>query len=76
MTFKRADHVELLEQYRDPGDEQFTWIVIGDEEKGRVDIMPVDIALNIKPIYTVKTEWIRPAPPKPPPGAARPRGPR
>ena len=41
MTFKRADHVELLEQYRDPGDEQFTWIVIGDEEKGRVDIMPV-----------------------------------
>jgi len=58
--FKRGDIVELLEQHRDPGDETFTWVVVGEEEKGRVDIMPVDIDLEIKPIYTVLTEWIRP----------------
>lgn len=74
--FKRGDQVELLEQYRDPGDETFTWVVLADEEKGRVDIMPVDIALQIKPTYTVQADWIRPAPPKPLSPPTHPRGPR
>lgn len=74
--FKRGDQVELLERHRDPGDETFTWVVVGDEERGRVDIMPVDLGLDFKPLYTVHAEWIRHASVKPSPGAARPRGPR
>lgn len=73
MTFRRGDQVELLEQYRDPGDETFTWVVLQDQEKDRVDIMPVDIDLEIRPIYTVQVGWIRPALPKPVPTSARPR---
>ncbi len=73
MTFRRGDQVELLEQYRDPGDETFTWVVLQDEEKGRVDIMPVDIDLEIRPIYTVQVGWIRPASPKLGPPPVRPR---
>ena len=57
--FKRGDHVELLESHRDPDDDTFIWIVVGDEEKGRVDISPVDIAMQIKPIHTVRADWIR-----------------
>ncbi len=60
--FKRGDHVEILEQFRDPGDEDFTWVVVGDEEKGRVEICPIDIQMEIKPVQTVNVEWIRRAP--------------
>ena len=63
--FKRGDHIEILEEFRDPGDEEFTWVVVGDEEKGRVDISPMDIAMEIKPVHTVQAEWIRRAPVKP-----------
>lgn len=74
--FKRGDQVELLEQYRDPGDEEFTWMVLGDEEKGRVDIMPVDIHMAIKPTYTVQVDWIRPAGRTAAPSKPRAPGPR
>lgn len=57
--FKRGDIVEILEQFQDPGDDTFTWIVLHEEEKGRVDITPVDIKLNIKPTYTLKTSQIK-----------------
>jgi aminoglycoside phosphotransferase len=57
--FKRGDRVEILKDFQDPGDEEFTWIVMDDEEKGRVDIQPVDIPMNIKPLYTVQVGWIK-----------------
>lgn len=60
--FKRGDNVELLEAFRDPGDEEFAWVVVGDEEKGRVDISPLVTGLNLPPVYTVQAEWLRPAP--------------
>jgi len=53
--FKRGDKVTILKEFQDPGDDTFTWIVVGDEEKGRVDITPIDIPLDIKPIYTVQS---------------------
>jgi hypothetical protein len=34
--FKKGDVVEILENYRDPGDELLTWVVDDDSEKGRV----------------------------------------
>ena len=62
--FRRGDIVEILEEFQDPGDETFTWIVQDDEEKGRVDLVPYEFTGEIKPMYTVKTEWIRLSPPK------------
>ena len=57
--FKRDDVVEILTEFQDPGDSSFTWVVLNDEEKGRVDISPVNISLTIKPIYTLKIEQIK-----------------
>lgn len=57
--FKRGDRVEIIEEFRDDGDEIFSWVVVGDEEKGRVDISPIDIKLEIKPVHTVQANWIR-----------------
>lgn len=59
--FKAGDIVEILPPFRDEGDIDFTWQVLTDEEKGRVDICPIDAPLLIKPIYTVETSQIRPA---------------
>lgn len=57
--FRRGDKVEILREFQDPGDESFTWIVVGDEEKGRVDITPINIPLDIRPTHTVQAHWIR-----------------
>lgn len=57
--FKRGDRVKILKEFQDSGDEDFTWAVQGDEEKGKVDILPVDISMNIKPLYTVQVDWIK-----------------
>jgi hypothetical protein len=57
--FKRGDVVEILEQYRDPGDELLTWVVEEDSEKGRVTIIASDSPMSFKPRYVVETAWIR-----------------
>lgn len=57
--FKTGDIVEILPPFRDEGDEDFTWQVLADEEKERVDISPIDSLLRIKPVYTVETAQIR-----------------
>lgn len=62
--FKRGDIVEMLEEFQDPGDDTLTWVVQADEEKGRVDLVPLEVGGAIKPLYTVKTDWIRIATPK------------
>lgn len=57
--FKRGNQVEILPEFQDIGDDTFTWVVISDEEKGRVDISPINISLTIKPIYTVTVDQIK-----------------
>ena len=57
--FKAGDTVDILPPFRDEGDESFTWQVLSDEEKNRVDICPIDSPLRIKPIYTLETSQIR-----------------
>jgi hypothetical protein len=57
--FKRGDVVEILEQYRDTGDELLTWVVEEDSEKGRVTIVASDSPMSLKPRYVVETAWIR-----------------
>ena len=53
MTYRNGDLVEILPEFRDPGDEEFDWVVVGSEDKGRVDISPMNHRLTLKPIYTV-----------------------
>ena len=50
--------VKILPEFQDEGDDEFTWIVVNDEEKGRVDISAIDSPLTIKPIHTVQIEWL------------------
>ena len=56
--WSKGQRIRIKETYRDPGDEELKWIVISDEEKGRVDISPIDTHLKIAPVYTVQADWI------------------
>lgn len=62
---KLGDIVEILPEFRDHGDDSYRWIALGDEEKGRVDIQPIDHPLRIKPTYTLKSVQLRVVPPDP-----------
>jgi hypothetical protein len=62
---KRGDQVQILEGFKDTGDDEFTWIVQGDEEKGRVDIVPIDSPMELKPAYVVQVAWVRLVEPSP-----------
>lgn len=59
MPYRTGDSIEILPEFRDPGDEAFDWIVIADEEKGRVDITPINHSMAIKPVYTLQKDQIR-----------------
>lgn len=56
--FLKGQIVKIRSEYQDDGDNEFTWVVLADEEKDRVDITAIDSTLKIKPIHTVKVEWI------------------
>lgn len=56
--FLKGDVVKVRPEFQDEGDDDFTWVVVSDEEKGRVDISAIDSPLTIKPIHIVQTEWI------------------
>ena len=60
---KFGDMVEILPEFRDFGDGCYRWIALGNEEKGRVDIQPIDHPLQIKPTYTMKSDQLRVVPP-------------
>lgn len=54
----RGETVRILPQYQDQGDDEFTWVVVGDEEKGRVDVSPVSIPMKVKSIYALEVEQV------------------
>lgn len=56
--FLKGDIIKIKPEFQDQGDDEFTWLVLNDEEKGRVDISAIDSPLKVKPIHTVQTEWI------------------
>jgi len=55
---KRGDRISILPEYRDKGDELYIWVVTGDEEKGRVDIGPINTKLFCIPIQTVPSYMV------------------
>jgi hypothetical protein len=62
--FLKGNVVRILPQFQDSGDDEFTWVVLADEEKGRVDISAQDSLLKIRPIHTVQVDWIELVPDK------------
>lgn len=56
--FKRGDKVKIKPEWQDEGDDKFDWIVVSNEENGRVDIRPSGTGLAIPPVNTVKTSMI------------------
>lgn len=61
--FLKGNLVKIRPEFQDDGDDQFVWIILNDEEKGRVDISAINSPLAIKPIHIVQTEWIEHAEP-------------
>jgi hypothetical protein len=51
--FKKGDSVQIKPEWQDEGDEEFSRVVIEDEDKGAVKIMTVIPGWTINP-----TEWI------------------
>lgn len=39
---KKGDRISILPEYRNEGEECYIWAVVSDEEKGRVDISPLN----------------------------------
>lgn len=56
--YRKSDLVSIRTEFQDPGDELLTWIVLDDEEKGRLDISPIGLELAITPIHTVRTDQV------------------
>lgn len=59
IAFNVGDRVEILPEFQDQGDDAYEWVVVGAEEKGRLDISPAGTSLAIPPRYTVQTNWVR-----------------
>lgn len=59
LAFRVGDRVEILPEFQDQGDDAYEWVVVGAEDKGRVDITPAGTGLTIPPRYTVESTWLR-----------------
>lgn len=64
---RKGDVVEILPEWQDNGDDQFTWVALSDAEKGRIDIQPSNHPMAIKPKYTLRVDQVRRIGSLPPP---------
>jgi hypothetical protein len=55
---KAGDQVRILPEFQDDGDDSFHWVALNTPEKGRLDIMAIDSQMTIKPVHTVRVEWV------------------
>ena len=55
---KAGDRVRILPEFQDDGDDSFHWVAINAPEKGRLDIVATNSQMTIKPIHTVRVEWV------------------
>ena len=56
-TIQRGDRIRIKPEWRDPGDEEFIWMALEDENGGRVRIAPV-MELPYLPNQVVTTDMI------------------
>ena len=57
--FQKGDLIEILHAYQDAGDDEYQWVAVDDEEKGRVFISTINSGMRIRPIHVVQSAWIR-----------------
>jgi hypothetical protein len=55
--FKVGDKIRIKPEWQDPGDDLYVWIVIEDEDGGRVAIQP-QLGLRLNPCERVNTSMI------------------
>ena len=55
---KRGNTVRIKTEWRDPGDADFTWIALEDEDGDRVRIAPIMEDTQFPPSYVVTTTMI------------------
>ena len=53
---KKGDYLVIKPEWRDAGDEAFTWVARSDEQSGRVDISAVELPLS--PVQTVRVDMV------------------
>lgn len=52
---RKGQKVHIKPEWQDPGDDQFTWIAVEDEDGGRVKVMPLIPDLAHPPVTVVET---------------------
>jgi hypothetical protein len=57
---KKNDIVTIKPEWRDAGDEKYTWVARSDEDKGRVDISALELRdkFLIWPVQTVRVDML------------------
>ena len=56
---RKGDILSIRPQWRDAGDEKFTWVARSDEEKGRVDISALELSkMPLWPMQTVRVDMV------------------
>lgn len=61
---KRGDFITIRPEFRDPGDEKYSWLVCGDEDGDRLRITPLGTGLALPPIQTVRRTHVEPVAPQ------------
>lgn len=56
---KKGDLIEIFPEFRDPGDEKYTWFSMDDEEKGRIIACPLDHPMSLRPTFTMLASQVR-----------------
>lgn len=59
MNIRKGDLVEILPQFQDPSDDEFRWLAVDDEEKGRVTIAALGTNLRVAPTTVVRADWVK-----------------
>lgn len=60
LPFSEGDIVVIKPEWRDPGDENFTWIALEDEDGGRVRIGPLSKDFSFQLNQVVRVDMLEP----------------
>jgi hypothetical protein len=55
---RKGQTVHIKREWQDPGDDEFTWIALEDEDGDRVKISPVMPKLRFAPVSIVETRML------------------
>jgi hypothetical protein len=50
---KKGDEVKIKPEWQDPGDSEFTWVAIEDQDGDRVRIAPTNTGMRLAPQYVI-----------------------